>query len=62
MFSVPDILSTLAGHMCQRTANDRTGLAKTHLQAVVHVELACVNLNDLSIQLWNLSHKVTQNS
>ncbi len=62
MFSIPDILSTLADHMRQRTANDRPGLAQTLLQAVLHVELARVNLDGPSIQRWNLSRKVIQNS
>ncbi len=54
MFSIPDILPTLADHMCQRAANDRTDLPKTLLQAVFYVKLARVNFNDLSIQRWNL--------
>ncbi len=50
MFSIPDILPTLADHMRQWAANDRTDLAKTLLQAVFYIELARVNLNGLSIQ------------
>ena len=62
MFSIPDTLRTQADHMCQWAANDRTGLAKTLLQAVFHVKLARVNLNGLSIQRWNLCRKGIQNS
>ena len=46
--------------MCQWSANDGTGLVKTVLQAEFHVTLACVNLNGLSIQRWNLCRKVIQ--
>jgi hypothetical protein len=62
MFSIPDILPTLTNHMCQWSANDGTGLVKTVLQAEFHVTLACVNLNGLSIQRWNLCRKVIQDS
>ena len=49
MFSIPDILPTLADHMRQWATNNGTGLAKTLLQAVFYVKLARVNLNSLSI-------------
>ena len=62
MCLVPGKLTALACHMCQWAANDGTGLAKTVLQAEFRVKLACVNLNDLSVQRWNLLRKVIQDS
>ena len=62
MFSIPDILPTLADDMRQWATNNGTGLAKTLLQAVFYVKLARVNLNSLPIQRWNLCGKVIQDS